>query len=364
MNLYIWTIIYYIKRFIFYFYDYLYQKYYIKCNNNLKINVHRNLCKDPIFIVNGILNLQVSEHSFILNMDFLNKTHILNILPLCNDKIQAKYIYHIIKGGLFEFGRFAEYYDGIYPQWNYENPISLVGHSFGCNVIIELCELLSKNNMEPNKMINKIVFISPLFLHNKNLYNKYLIYIYNTFFKYIKFTTTYPFFKNIYNTYENIFISNKIPIKTNFYEQIILNKINDKYKNFFIDENQIQSQIQCHDTLSHININNIFKYKYNIPYKIYIGKINFTYEYFYKYNIISIFYLYLCFLLDLNKIDVFDGVVFYDKKKIQEHIEFVDNLGHFDFLFYLHPFVYFNTKYTFYTIFSYLRNKKVTNKIK
>ncbi len=77
--------------------------------------------------------------------------------PVSSNYDRAMELYYYIKGGYVDYGKFhsakyghaqkkAKYYPGIYPQWDAQHPVHLLGHSMGGITIRKLVTLLEKGD--------------------------------------------------------------------------------------------------------------------------------------------------------------------------------------------------------------------------
>ncbi|KAA2238502.1 lipase [Chitinophaga agrisoli] len=77
--------------------------------------------------------------------------------PVSSNYDRAVELYYYIKGGYVDYGKFhsakyghaqkkAKYYPGIYPQWDAQHPVHLLGHSMGGITVRKLVTLLEKGD--------------------------------------------------------------------------------------------------------------------------------------------------------------------------------------------------------------------------
>lgn len=77
--------------------------------------------------------------------------------PVSSNWDRAVELYYYIKGGYVDYGRFhsgkyghhqkkARYYPGIYPQWDAQHPVHLLGHSMGGITVRKLVTLLEQGD--------------------------------------------------------------------------------------------------------------------------------------------------------------------------------------------------------------------------
>jgi hypothetical protein len=331
-----------IKRFIIFIYNLIFVQYYPKCD----LRIHKNINNDPIIMINGLYNMQISQESFIQEMDIYNTTFLFNLLPAMNARMNAQFLYNKIYGGLIEIGKFSEYSEGVYREWSEKKPISFFCHSYGCSVLIELIKILLEKDLRPEKMIYKIVFLNPTFLAEKSNYILYENHFMSTFFSACRHTNTYPILKNIYNPRDCILKKNKL---INFSIPVLkMYKIKNEH---VFDTTDIQYDSSALDILN----------KYKITYKIFIGSITFDPEYILYNIIISPFYLLSSVFLNLPRINVFDGMSYYNLKFCQKNnFQIVNSLGHFDLFFDTNPCTFARNKLFYYDVIKYLRNKKIS----
>lgn len=333
-----------IKRVILFIYNFIFVQYYPKCD----LKIHKNINKEPVIMINGMYNMQISEDCIMSQMDIFNTTYIFNLLPAMNARMNAQFLYNKIYGGFIEIGKFSEYTEGVYCEWSEKNPISFFCHSYGGNVLLELINILLEKGLEPEKMIYKVVFLNPTFISTKTNYREYNNQLLDYYVKTCKQVIKYPLLKFIYNPRDIILKKNKllcfgIPI----------------LKMYQINKKNVFDTSDLDYNPSHIDFLNDHK----ITYKIYVGSITFDFEYIF-YNILcSPLYIFSSIKLDIPKINVFDGMNYYDLKFCQKNnIQIIDSLGHFDLFFDVNPFSFARTKLFSYEILKYLRNKKNVNK--
>lgn len=337
-----------IKNLILGIYDFFFVQYY----PSTQLKLHRNINLDPIIIINGQFNLQVSHTPYIFEMDAysIHKTNItlIDIIPMVNSETNAEFVYNKIKGGHMQMGKYSEYSEGAYHMWNENNPINIIAHSYGCNVILELVNFLKKKNLDPKKMINKIAFINPCFLCEKS---NYLVY-HNNLLKYYAswsgMCVKNPILREIYNPKEAIIKKNKFPINYLSYKQF-------PFDEFLIDNKKV---FQISDYT--INEKSLYDYmNLNINHKIYVGNVVFYNEYLLNNCLMAPLYILSSIKLNMPKIQVFDGMSYYDINFCKKNnITLVDALGHFDLFFDINPCTYRRNRLFYFEILNYLRNKK------
>lgn len=100
--------------------------------------------------------------------------------PISSNYDRAIELYYYIKGGTVDYGafhaesyghsRYGRTYKGIYPQWDSEHPIHLVGHSMGGLTSRALVDLLIDGNVEEQAYAaaNPGEELSPLFVGNQD----------------------------------------------------------------------------------------------------------------------------------------------------------------------------------------------------
>lgn len=338
-----------IKNILLFIYDFFFVQYF----QSTRLKLHKNINLDPIIIINGQFNLQISHTPHIFEMDALNinKTNIslIDIVPMVNSETNAKFVYDKIKGNHVQIGKYSEYSEGVYHMWNENNPINIIAHSYGCNVVLELVNYLKQNNMDPKKMIHKIVFINPCFLSEKNNYEIYHKNICKYYSKWSEMCSKNGFLRSIYNPKETIIKKNKFPINYLNYH------VSFPFEEFMIDNKKV---FEIKDYV--INQKSLMDYSnLNIPHKIYIGNIVFYNEYMLHNILISPLYMFFSIKLNMPKIQVFDGMAYYDKNFCKNNnFILVDSLGHFDLFFDINPCIYWRNRLFYHEILTFLRNKK------
>lgn len=332
-----------IKDIILFIYNFIFIQYYPKST----LKIHKKISKDPIILINGLYNLQISQECMLMNMDIYNQSFLFNLLPLMNSKMNAEFCYKKIYGGLIDIGKYSEYSEGIYPIWSEDNPISFVAHSYGCNVLYELCKLLENEGKDPTKMIAKVVFINPLFLANKSNYVLYKNDISKYYFSWTQMTREFSILKWFYSPKNFILKKNKIPLNEQY---------NNIYQKISINNKNVFEFSDLDYNLEIINYLNRLK----LTYKIYIGVVIFDFEYILNNIIQSIIYLFSSIRLNAPKHIIFDGMSYYEHAVISK-IPCVENyysLGHFDLFFDINPLTFARNKMFYFDILKYLRNKK------
>lgn len=331
-----------IKKVILYIYNFLFIQYYPNC----ELKIHKNINRDPIIIINGMYNLQVSSDCFIKELDIFNMTYLFNLLPGMNARMNAIFLYNKIYGGYLEIGKYSEYSEGIYPTWSNDSPISFFCHSYGGNIIIELINILVEKGLDPDKMINKVVFLSPTFISQKSNYILYQDELLKNYLKICEYCKNYPLIKYIYTPRNNILKKNKcenlsIPV---------LKKYNINNMNVFDTTSDLNYNISAIDFLK----------KHKITYRIYVGCLLLEKNYILYNLLISPLYIFSSIKINLPNINIFDGMNYYDLKFCQKNnINIVDSLGHFDLYFDINPCTFARNKLFYYEVIKYLRNNKI-----
>ncbi len=116
--------------------------------------------------------------------EHLNKqgysTYTAAVGPVSSNYDRAVELYYYIKGGTVDYGafhaekyghsRYGRTFEGIYPQWDHNHPIHLIGHSMGGLTSRALVDLLIDGNAEEEvyATVNQDEELSPLFKGNKN----------------------------------------------------------------------------------------------------------------------------------------------------------------------------------------------------
>lgn len=332
-----------IKKIILFIYNFIFIQYYPKS----EIKIHKKITKEPIIIINGLYNLQISQNSIFLDMDIYNMSFLFNLLPMMNSQMNADFLYKKIFGGLIDIGKYSEYSEGIYPIWSEQNPISFFAHSYGSNVFYELCKIIEKNGKDPSKMISKFVLVDPIFLAKKSNYLTYQYEINRFYLLWSNLSEKYSILKIFYNPKNFIIKKNKIPM--NEYYNHTYNKITINNQNVF----------SMNDLNYNTQILEYFDNK-NFTYKIYVGNLIFDFEYILNNLFYSLFYILSSIKLNPENILVFDGMSFYNNQELLKYknIEKIYSLGHFDLFFDINPFCYSRNKIFYFDILRYLRNKK------
>lgn len=144
----------------------------------------------PIVLVHGLYGWSKNEISSlnywggICDIEkYLNdqgfKTMTANVGNLASDWDRAVELYYFIKGGTVDYGaahatkcgheRYGKTFKGIYPQWNENSKIHLIGHSSGGQTIRQLVELLKNGCLEERNHSERVSEkVSPLFIGGKN----------------------------------------------------------------------------------------------------------------------------------------------------------------------------------------------------
>lgn len=337
-----------IKNALLFIYDIFFVQYF----PSTQLRLHKNINLDPIIIINGQFNLQISHTPYIFEMDAssINKVNIslIDIIPLMNSEANAKFVYDKIKGNHIQIGKYSEYSEGAYHVWNEENPINIIAHSYGCNVVLELVNFLKQKNLDPKKMINKIAFINPCFLSEKNNYQIYHKNICKYYSKWSSMCNQNSILRQIYNPKETIIKKNKFPIN-------YLNNTSFPFEEFMIDNNKV---FEIKDYT--INEKSLLDYSnLNIQHKVYIGNILFYNEYMLYNFLVSPLYMFFSIKLNLPKIQVFDGMAYYNLNFCKNNnFTIQDSIGHFDLFFDTNPCLYSRNRLFYYDILSFIRNKK------
>ena len=115
---------------------------------------------------------------------YLNKrgycAYTATVGPVSSNYDRAVELYYYIKGGTVDYGaahakeyghrRYGRTFEGIYPQWDSNHPIHLIGHSMGGLTSRALVDLMIDGNVEEREYAaaNQDDELSSLFQGNKN----------------------------------------------------------------------------------------------------------------------------------------------------------------------------------------------------
>jgi hypothetical protein len=165
---------------------------------------------EPIIYVNGFYNLQFSLSVGGKEGGCLRQKHLFHLLPLMNAETNASFLYHRIKGGIFELGKYREDVDGIHSAWSETKPIKIVAVSYGCDVVVELINILKSKGLDPSKMISQALLLNPHFASVESNYIYFHHVLATGYIIFCNLANTFPVLKSLYHPRDTVLSKIKI----------------------------------------------------------------------------------------------------------------------------------------------------------
>ena len=298
----------------------------------------------PLIYINGAYNLQFSQEVRVGTGDCLCKKVLFNLLPLMNAEINAEYLFQKILGGNIQVGEYKELADGIHPSWSKDRPIRFVCHSYGCDVLLKLVDLLHAKGCNPGEMISMVYLVNPHFAAVESNYNNWhekLTYVYLNLCDIYHSSRLVSL---IYTPRDCVLSANRIKTTSmELPERGTYEKLSKALKDhqvggrLFFD---VTSERYCSLTEARL-----FLTRMGVQHTFVVGNIQVTVGSLYTSFATSVFYLVSLGCLqqtnaaartrldNLTPFDhVFDGMCLYDYKEcLKNNVKIVDGVGHLNF---------------------------------